>query len=72
MNYKLGNRTSDIVITVYVISTIFARIYIESLFKIGVFSSLIMGLFTLFVLWALIKIKFLNPVWFGFFNKKNK
>ena len=72
MNYRLGNRTSDIVITIYVIITIFGRIYIESLFKIGPFSSLIMGLFTLFVLWALIKIKFLNPVWFGLFNKKNK
>ena len=72
MNYRLGNRTSDIVITIYVIVTIFGRIYIESLFQIGAFSSLIMGLFTLFVLWALIKIKFLNPVWFGFFNKKNK
>jgi len=24
------------------------------------------------VLWVLIKIKFLNPAWFGLFNKKNK
>ena len=72
MKYKLGNRTSDIVITIYAIITIFGRIYIESLFQINYFSSLFMGLFTLFVLWALIKIKFLNPVWFGLFNKKNK
>ena len=72
MKYKLGNRTSDIVITIYAIITIFGRIYIESLFQINYLSSLFMGLFTLFVLWALIKIKFLNPVWFGLFNKKNK
>lgn len=72
MNYRLGNRTSDIVITIYVIITIFGRIYIESLFQIGALSSLFMGLFTLLVLWGLIKIKFLNPVWFGLFNKKNK
>jgi hypothetical protein len=72
MNYKLGNRTSDIVITIYAIITIFGRIYIESLFQINYLSSLFMGFFTLFVLWVLIKIKFLNPVWFGLFNKKNK
>ncbi len=72
MNYKLGNRTSDIVITIYVIITIFGRIYIESLFQIGPMSSLFMGIFTLLIIWALIKIKFLNPVWFGFFNKKHK
>lgn len=70
MSYRLGNRTSDIVITIYVIITIFGRIYIESLFQIGALSSLFMGVFTLLVLWALIKIKFLNPVWFGLFNKK--
>ncbi len=72
MNYKLGNRSSDIVITIYVIITIFGRICIESLFQISALSSLFMGLFTLLVLWALIKIKFLNPVWFGLFNNKNK
>ncbi|WP_372768868.1 hypothetical protein [Lutibacter sp.] len=72
MKLKLGNRTSDILITIYVIITIFGRIYIESLFKIGALSSLFMGVLTLLVLWALIKIKFLNPVWFGLFNKKNK
>ncbi len=71
MKYKLGNRTSDILITIYAIITVFGRIYIESLFQITYLSSLFMGLFTLFVLWALIKIKFLNPVWFGLFNKKN-
>ncbi|MFA5299472.1 MAG: hypothetical protein WC389_14880 [Lutibacter sp.] len=72
MNYKLGNRTSDILITIYVIITLLGRIYIESLFQIGALSSIFMGLFTLLVLWALIKIKFLNPVWFGLFNTKNK
>lgn len=72
MSYRLGNRTSDIVITIYAIITIFGRIYIESLFQIGALSSLFMGALTLFVVWALIKIKFLNPVWFGMFNKKNK
>ncbi|MBK5208865.1 MAG: hypothetical protein JJE44_05080 [Flavobacteriaceae bacterium] len=72
MKLKLGNRTSDILITIYVIITIFGRIYIESLFQIGALSSLFMGVLTLLVLWALIKIKILNPVWFGLFNKKNK
>ncbi|MGV8945633.1 MAG: hypothetical protein ACOH1N_04340 [Lutibacter sp.] len=72
MNYKLGNKTSDILITIYVIITLLGRIYIESLFQISALSSIFMGLFTLFVLWALIKIKFLNPVWFGLFNTKNK
>ena len=69
---RLGSKTSDIVITIYVIITIFGRIYVESLFQMGVVSSLFMGLATLFVLWALIKIKVLNPAWFGLFNKKSK
>lgn len=58
MNYRLGNRTSDIMIAIYVIITIFGRIYIESLFQIGLLSSLYMGVFTLLILWAFIKIKF--------------
>jgi len=72
MKLKLGNKTSDIVITVYVILTLFSRIYIESLFRSNIMSSLSMGFFTLFILWALIKIKFLNPAWFGLFNNKKQ
>jgi len=72
MKLKLGNKASDIFITIYVIITIFSRIYIESLFRIKVSSSLVMGFFTLFILLALIKIKFLNPTWFGLFNNKKQ
>jgi len=72
MKFKLGNKASDIFITIYVIITIFSRIYIESLFRINVSSSLVMGIFTLFILWALIKTKFLNPAWFGLFNNKKQ
>lgn len=70
MNYRLGNKASDIVIVIYAVITIFGRIYIESLFQIGALSSLFMGIFTLMVLWVSIKIKLLNPIWFGLFNKK--
>jgi len=70
MKYRLGNRTSDIVITIYVIITLFGRIYIESIFHSNTINSFFMGVFTLFILWILIKIKILNPVWFGLFNKK--
>lgn len=70
MKFKLGNQTSDIFITIYVIITLFARIYFESIFRSNYISSLLMGFLTLFILWALIKIKFLNPAWFGLFNNK--
>ena len=68
MKFKLGNKTSDIFITIYVIITLFARIYFESIFRSNYLSSLLMGFLTLFILWALVKIKFLNPAWFGLFN----
>ena len=72
MKLRLESKTSDIVITIYVIITLVGRIYIESIFKSNVINSLFMGFLTLFILWVLIKIKFLNPAWFGLFNKVKK
>ncbi len=72
MKLRLGSKTSDIIITIYVIITLVGRIYIESIFKSNFINSLFMGFLNLFILWALIKIKILNPVWFGLFNKKSK
>ncbi len=71
MKLKLSSKTSDWVITIYVVITLIGRFYIESLFQINILSSLFMGFFTLFIIWGLIKIKFLNPAWFGLFNTKN-
>ncbi|MCF6182323.1 hypothetical protein [Lutibacter sp.] len=70
MKLKLSSKTSDWVITIYVVITLIGRFYIESLFQINMLNSLVMGFFTLFIIWGLIKIKFLNPAWFGFFNTK--
>ena len=72
MKIRLGNKTSDVFITIYVIITLLARIYTESIFKSDFITSLSTGFLTLFILWALIKLKFLNPAWFGLFNKVKK
>lgn len=72
MKIRLGNKASDIFITIYVIITLASRIYIDSIFNGDFLSSLFLGFLTLFILWGLIKIKFLNPAWFGLFNKVKK
>jgi hypothetical protein len=72
MKLKLSSNTSDWFITIYVVITLIGRFYIESLFKIDLLNSLFMGFFTLFIIWGLIKIKFLNPAWFGLFNTKKQ
>jgi hypothetical protein len=69
MKLQLGKTTSDIFIAVYVVITLYLRFYIEPLFRGNVLLSLFIGLFALFIIWALVKIKFLNPNWFGLYKK---
>ena len=70
MKLQLKPLTSDIIISIYVIASLYLRLKFENDFLVSPLFSLVTGLLSLFILIALIKIKVLNPGWFGLFNNK--
>lgn len=72
MNYQIKPRTSDILITIYVVITLFYRIKFESEAGVTALQSLVIGICLVAMPWALIKLKVLNPNWFGLFNPKSR
>jgi len=70
MKLQLKPLTSDIIISIYVIASLYLRLKFENDFSVSPLFSLITGLLLLFILYALIKLKVLNPGWFGLFNHK--
>lgn len=70
MKLQLKPRTSDIVITIYVVITLLFRIKFESETGVSAAQSLVIGLCLVAMPWSLIKLKILNPNWFGLFNTK--
>lgn len=68
---RLSALASDILISIYVIVTLYFRFKLESQTATGAVESLIMGLCFVVLIWALIKLKFLNPNWFGLFKTKS-
>lgn len=67
---QLNGLTSDIIISAYVVITLFFRFKLESATATGPLESMVTGLCFVVIIWALIKLKFLNPNWFGLFNSK--
>lgn len=68
MKFKINPLASDIFISIYVVGTLYFRIKIQIDLPIGPILSLLIGLFFVLFIWGLIKIKILNPNWFGLFN----
>ncbi|TVZ28304.1 hypothetical protein JM83_3422 [Gillisia sp. Hel_I_86] len=71
MNYQIKPRTSDILIVIYVVLTLFYRIKFENEAGVTALQSLVIGLCLIAMPWSLIKLKVLNPNWFGLFNLKS-
>lgn len=65
---QINALTSDIIISLYVIVTLYFRFKLESETATGAIESLVFGICFVVILWALIKLKVLNPNWFGLFN----
>lgn len=70
MNFRINPQASDIIITIYVIVTLFYRIRFETATSVSPLQSLVIGLCLVAIPWSLIKLKVLNPNWFGLFNPK--
>lgn len=67
---RINGLISDIIISIYVVVTLYFRFKFESESATGPIESLVMGLCFIAIIWALIKLKVLNPNWFGLFNSK--
>lgn len=68
--FQLNALTSDILISIYVIVTLFIRFKFENDFATSALESLVMGVCFVLLIWVPIKLKLLNPNWFGLFNSK--
>ena len=65
MKFQLGHIASDVFVVVYIMATLFGRLYVEPQLSGNYFVSIAIGAFLLLFLWALVKSKFINPTWFG-------
>jgi len=63
---------ADLIVTVYILSTLFLRFVVEHTLVNHPFISVGVGVVLLLVLWSLIKIKFLVPNYFGLLKKRSK
>lgn len=71
MKLSINPLYSDIFITVYVVVTLFVRFKFEhNNYAVSPGLSIVFGLCGVAFIWALIKLKVLNPNWFGLFNSK--
>ena len=70
MKLRLNPLASDIFICIYAILSLFLRFKFESENPISPVNSIVMGIGFVVIIWALIKLKFLNPNWFGLFKPK--
>ncbi len=61
---QIGPRLSNILVTLYLLSTLALRFYLEPQLQGEILASVGIGLFSLFSLWALIKGKVLQPSFF--------
>jgi len=70
MKLPLNHLTSDIIISVYIVVSLFLRFKFENEIAVSPMNSIAIGACFVVILWALIKLKVLNPNWFGLFNSK--
>ena len=70
MKFSLGPLASDIFISLYAIATLYIRFKFESQASLSALNSIVLGICFLTFIWVFIKIKILNPNWFGLFNTK--
>jgi len=70
MKLRLSPMASDILICLYAAITLYFRFKFENDTTISAANSIILGACFVVLIWALIKLKVLNPRGFGLFNSK--
>ena len=71
MKFHINPLASDILISIYAIVTLYFRFKLENQTNTTPMLSLVMGICFVIIPWVLIKLKILNPNWFGLFNTKS-
>lgn len=72
MKFQLNPLASDIVISIYIVVTLYFRFKLENNTDVSFLNSIVMGVSFIVIIWVLIKLKILNPNWFGLFNSKKE
>ena len=73
MKLEINPKNSDIIIAVYVVVTLFIRFKFEhNNYAVSPGLSIVFGLCGVAIIWSLIKLKILNPNWFGLFDSKKE
>jgi hypothetical protein len=72
MKFRINPLASDIIICIYVIATLYLRFKFENNTNASPMLSIVLGICFVVIIWVLIKLKILNPNWFGLLNSKNK
>jgi len=70
MKLRINPLASDIIICIYVVATLYLRFKWQNQTIVTPMLSIVIGLSFVAIIWALIKLKVLNPNWFGLFNSK--
>ncbi len=70
MKFRLNPLASDIFICIYAIVSLYLRFKLENEQTVSIANSLVIGACFVVIIWVLIKLKVLNPNWFGLFNSK--
>ncbi|WP_452233169.1 hypothetical protein [Lacinutrix sp. MEBiC02595] len=70
MKFHINPLASDIIISIYILVTLFLRFKFENKTNVSPMLSIVMGVCFVVIIWALVKLKILNPNWFGLFNSK--
>ncbi len=70
MKFHINPLASDIIISIYVVATLFIRFKYENITNVTPMLSIVVGICFVVIIWALIKLKVLNPNWFGLLNSK--
>jgi len=71
MKFRINPLASDIIICIYAIGTLYLRFKFENQTLTSPTLSIVMGICFVVIIWVLIKLKILNPNWFGLLDSKN-
>lgn len=70
MKFHINPLASDILISIYAIATLYLRFKFENTANVSPINSIVMGVCFVVIIWVLIKLKVLNPNWFGLLKSK--
>ena len=68
MKFRINPLASDIIVSIYAIATLYLRIIFQNNADVSPMLSIVIGICFVVILWVLIKLKVLNPNWFGLLN----